>query len=92
MLDSEEKNRRTPVPPLKPVGQALVVPVEADSIDGPIVSYGDGPTSINFFTSDGQWGRHYGTNYEFCGDVDEMLQDYSHYVFSFHDAWKQQNK
>jgi hypothetical protein len=137
MLDSEEKNRRTPVPPLKPVGQALVVPVEADSIDGPIVSYGDGPTSINFVTSDAQWGRvtfekldsirvargeyephevdwkdgdprswvyvlahspwlreryeyekrHYGTNYEFCGDVDEMLRDYSHYVFSFHDQF-----
>ena len=31
--------------------------------------------------------RHYGNVYEFNGDVDEMLRDFSHYVFSFHDQF-----
>jgi len=30
---------------------------------------------------------HYGQAYEFNGDVDEMLRDFSHYVFSFHDQF-----
>jgi len=30
---------------------------------------------------------HYGLAYEFNGDVDEMLRDFSHYVFSFHDEF-----
>lgn len=29
--------------------------------------------------------RHYEEAYESGGDVDDMLRDYSHYVFSFHD-------
>jgi hypothetical protein len=111
--------------------------VEAHSVDGPIVTYGDGPASINFVTSDERWGRvtfekldairvsrgehgpypddwkegdplhwvsiverspwlreryeyenlHYGRAYEFTGDVDEMLRDFSHYVFHFHDQF-----
>ena len=31
--------------------------------------------------------RHYSQAYEFGGDVDEMLRDFSHYVFSFHDQF-----
>ncbi|MCA9251333.1 MAG: hypothetical protein KDA54_09375 [Phycisphaerales bacterium] len=31
--------------------------------------------------------RHYKNAYEFCGDVDEMLRDFSHYFFSFHDEF-----
>lgn len=30
---------------------------------------------------------HYRQSYEFNGDVDEMLRDFSHYVFSFHDQF-----
>ena len=30
---------------------------------------------------------HYSLAYEFNGDVDEMLRDFSHYVFSFHDQF-----
>jgi hypothetical protein len=115
----------------------IAVPELADSVLSPIVSYGDGPASINFVTADGRWGRvtfekldsirvsrgeyepypsdwkegdslhwvsvvayspwlreryeyeklHYGQAYEFTGDVDEMLRDFSHYVFSFHDQF-----
>ncbi|CAG0943123.1 hypothetical protein ANRL1_01214 [Anaerolineae bacterium] len=113
------------------------VPVLADSVESPIVSYGEGPVSINFVAEDLSWSRvtfekldslrisrgehkpydfdwkrdgtrkwvsivspspwlreryeyeklHYGESYEFGGDVDEMLRDYSHYVFSFHDQF-----
>jgi len=31
--------------------------------------------------------RHYGQAYEFGGHVDEMLSDFSHYVFTFHDQF-----
>lgn len=31
--------------------------------------------------------RHYGNTYEFGGNVDEMLTDFNHYVFSFHDEF-----
>ena len=30
---------------------------------------------------------HYGQAYEFTGDVNEMLRDFSHYVFRFHDQF-----
>ena len=118
-----------------PLARGLEVPVEADSVAGPIVIYGKGPTSINFFTDDARWGRvtfekldsirvsrgedepysrsegephswvstvdnspwlleryeyekrYYGNAYEFGGDVDEMLRDFSHYVFDFHDQF-----
>ena len=31
--------------------------------------------------------QHYGQAYEFGGDVNEMLRDFSHYVFTFHDQF-----
>lgn len=31
--------------------------------------------------------RHYGDAYGFGGDVDEMLRDFSHYIFRFHDQF-----
>jgi hypothetical protein len=31
--------------------------------------------------------RHYGKCYEFKGNVEEMLSDYIHWVFSFHDEY-----
>jgi len=31
--------------------------------------------------------KHYGTAYEFGGDVTEMLTDFKHYLFSFHDQF-----
>ncbi len=31
--------------------------------------------------------RHYNTSYNFGGDVEEMLREFSHYVFSFHDEF-----
>lgn len=31
--------------------------------------------------------KHYGTAYEFGGDVKEMLTDFKHYLFSFHDQF-----
>jgi hypothetical protein len=31
--------------------------------------------------------RHYGTAYNFGGDVDEMLTEFEHYVFEFHDQF-----
>ncbi|MBL8526016.1 MAG: hypothetical protein JNN20_20215 [Betaproteobacteria bacterium] len=116
----------------------IVVPVEAHSVDSPIVSYGGNiPASINFVTDDDRWGRvtfekfdslrvsrgehdpypsdrkpdtpfawvstvkpsswlherykyekkFYGEAYEFGGTVEEMLSDYSHYIFNFHDEF-----
>ena len=123
--------------PAEPRMRGIAVPVLADSVEGPIVTYGAGPASINFLTQDERWGRvtfekldslrvsrgeyepypsdwregdpvdwvsvvapspwlreryeyekrHYGQAYEFGGDVDEMLRDFSHYVFSFHDQF-----
>jgi hypothetical protein len=117
--------------------RGIAVPVLADSIEGPIVTYGAGPESINLVTQDERWGRvtfekldslrvsrgecepypsdwkegdpvhwvsvvapspwlheryeyekrRYSQAYEFGGDVDEMLRDFSHYVFSFHDQF-----
>jgi hypothetical protein len=113
------------------------VPFAADSVDSPIVHYGDPITAIHFITDDGRWGRltfegldslkvsrgefepflsspndpggfhwvttisnsawlreryeyekrHYGTAYNSGGNVDEMLEEYSHYVFAFHDQF-----
>ena len=40
-----------------PMMRGLPVPVEADSIEGPTVTYGEGPTSVQFFTSDSRWAR-----------------------------------
>lgn len=121
----------------------IAVPVIADPVVGPTVTYGEvlksGQvlTSIKFLTNDDDRGRvtfehldsirvsrgeydpyprdwkpgdqpnwvsevvpspwlleryeyekmHYGQAYEFGGDVDEMLRDFSHYVFSFHDEF-----
>lgn len=115
----------------------LEVPLIADSVDSPSVSYGGGLTCINFPTNDERWGRvtfekldsirvsrgeyepyrcapgeeqsfhwvstvsgsrwlseryeyekrHYGSAYNFGGNVGEMLTDFSHYVFSFHDQF-----
>ena len=31
--------------------------------------------------------RYYGKSYEFGGDVNEMLTDFKHYLFSFHDQF-----
>jgi hypothetical protein len=31
--------------------------------------------------------EHYGSAYNFCGNVDEILDEFSHYVFSFHDEF-----
>jgi hypothetical protein len=31
--------------------------------------------------------KHYGTSYGFGGDVDEMIRDFSHYIFQFHDQF-----
>ena len=31
--------------------------------------------------------EHYSTSYEFGGDVDEMLRDFNHYLFTFHDEY-----
>jgi len=121
----------------------IPVPVNADSVAGPTVTYreelksGGTLTSIRFLTDDDEWARvtfehldsirvsrgeydpyprdwkpgdelhwvsevvpspwlleryeyeksHYGQAYEFNADVDEMLRDFSHYVFSFHDQF-----
>ena len=115
----------------------IAVPVIADSVEKPTVTYGQGPTSIKFLTQDDEWSRvtfenldsirvsrgefapysrdlkpgdpyhwvsevipspwlleryeyektHYGQAYEWTRDVDEMLRDYSHYVFTFHDQF-----
>src|SRR5262245_32809635 len=111
------------------------VPFKADSVDSPVVHYGEPMTAIHFMTVDGRqvritferldslkvsrgehepfpysadepdefhwvttisnsaWlkeryeyeKRHYGKCYNFNGNVDEMLDEYAHYVFSFHD-------
>jgi hypothetical protein len=121
----------------------IPVPVIADAVAAPTVTYGEvlksgaALTSIKFVTQDSGWARvtferldsirvsrgeydpypsdwkpgaeshwvsevvpspwlleryeyekmHYGQAYEFNGDVDEMLRDFSHYVFSFHDQF-----
>jgi hypothetical protein len=33
------------------------VPFKADSVDSPIVHYGDPMTAVHFTTQDGRWGR-----------------------------------
>lgn len=113
------------------------VPLQADSVDSPIVHYGEPVTAIHFLTKNGRWGRvtferldsikvsrgehepfplspnvvdgthwvktisnsvwlqeryeyesrHYKTAYNFGGNVNEMLEEYSHYVFNFHDEF-----
>lgn len=126
-----------------PKMRGIQVPLMADSVAEPTVSYaevlesGEVLTSIRFLTNDGSWARvtfehldsirvsrgeydpyprdwkpedpiywvsevisspwlreryeyektHYGQAYEFSGDVDEMLREFSHYVFSFHDEF-----
>jgi hypothetical protein len=127
----------TPMTNPKQLAYGLDAPFNADPVDTPYVRYGQGITSIQFPTDDGQWGRvtfegldsikvsrgeHspfpsspsekskfywvttisnsvwlreryeyekkcYGSSYNFGGDVDEMLSEYSHYVFSFHDQF-----
>lgn len=122
---------------LRQLARGLEVPLEADSVDSPIVQYGGEMTAIHFTTDDGRWGRvtferldsikvsrgeyepfpsapghgktfhwvttisnsawlcerfeyekrHYGNAYNFGGDVNKMLTDFSHYVFSFHDQF-----
>ena len=117
--------------------QDLKVPVDADSVESPIVTYGAPLTCINFPTRDERWARvtferldsikvsrgeylpyskmageektfswvttvlnstwlreryeyercHYGNCYNFGGSVEEMLSDFSHYLFSFHDQF-----
>jgi hypothetical protein len=57
----------------------------------------DDPDEFNWVTtiSNSKWlreryeyeKRHYGAAYNFNGNVDEMLEEYSHYVFSFHDEF-----
>lgn len=121
----------------QPRMRGIAVPVQADSVAGPVVTYGDGPASINLLTRDELWARvtfeqldslrvsrgeyapypsdwkegdplhwvsivapspwlrerydyekrHYANAYGFNGDVDEMLSDFVHYVFSFHDQF-----
>lgn len=113
------------------------VPLEADSVDSPIIYYGEPMTAIHFITEDGRWGRitferldslrvsrgenepfppatddadgfhwvstisnsawlreryeyekrHYGSAHNFGGNVDEMPEEYFHYVFSFRDQF-----
>ncbi|MDX2170416.1 MAG: hypothetical protein SF182_25315 [Deltaproteobacteria bacterium] len=117
--------------------RGIAVPVLADPVEGPTVTYGVGPASINLMTRDERWARvtfdnldslrvsrgehdpypndwqegeplhwvsivapspwlreryayekrHYGQAYQFGGDVDEMLRDFSHYLFRFHDQF-----
>lgn len=117
--------------------RGLAVPLKADSVESPIVHYGEPLTAIHFLTADERWGRvtfekldsirvcrgeyapfpsvrdeetqfhwvsvvsnsewlqeryeyekrHYASSYNFGGDVDEMLREFSHYVFQFHDAF-----
>jgi hypothetical protein len=121
----------------EPIAYALKVPLVADPVDRPIVTYGHGPTSLHFTLDDSSWGRvtfekldairvcrgenhpyktakedsgkyswvsrvensswlqerysyeltNYGSCYEFGGNVDEMLSDFSHFVFHFHDQF-----
>lgn len=113
------------------------VPLDADTVEPPIVHYGKPFAAIHFETKDARWGRVtferldslkisrgeffpfalqtiepsvyswvttisnsawlreryeyekrcYGRAYRFNGNVDEMLDEYSHYVFSFHDEF-----
>ncbi|HRI70016.1 MAG TPA: hypothetical protein PK156_37560 [Polyangium sp.] len=128
----------------QPLASPLIAPITANSVDWPIVTYGN-LTAVNFPLDDSEepnpgWGRitfekfdalrvcrgeympyeirraeegeenpwswiwtvsdspwllerytyekkHYGTAYGFGGDVDEMLRDFSHYVFQFHDQF-----
>jgi len=113
------------------------VPVIADPVAGPTVTYREELTSIRFLTRDDGWARvtfdhldsirvsrgefdpypsdwkpgdqlhwvsevvpspwlqeryeyekkHYAEAYEWTGDVEEMLRDFSHYVFRFHDQF-----
>ena len=116
----------------------IEVPVDADSVLGPVVTYDSHLTTVDFRergdkawwrivfdnldsirvsrgedaplpydeepTKVSQWvsvvidspwlmerydyeKRNYGNAYEFGGNVDEMLHDFDHYVFSFHDQY-----
>src|SRR5689334_3161035 len=113
---------------LNPKMIPIDVPVIADLVERPIVTYGEGPASIKLLTEDERWARvtfekldsiricrgeyhpypierrpgdpirwvsevipspwlqeryeyektYYGQAYEWTGDVDEMLRDFSH--------------
>jgi hypothetical protein len=41
----------------QPKMRGIAVPVLADSVEGPTVTYGDGPASINLMTRDERWAR-----------------------------------
>ena len=137
MTEKLKLNSRSP----KMLG--ISVPVIADPVAAPTVTYGEALksgetlTSIKFLTNDDRWARltfehldsirvsrgeyapypsdwkpgdqiywisevvpspwlveryeyekrHYGQAYEFNGDVNEILRDFSHYVFTFHDQF-----
>ena len=124
-----------PFPSPKIVG--ISVPVFADPVAQPIVTYGEELTSIKFLTKDDRWARvtfehldsirvsrgeydpypndwqpgdplhwvsevvsspwllerykyektHYDQAYEWGGDAGEMLRDFTHYFFRFHDQF-----
>jgi len=114
------------------IARRHVVPIQADTVESPIVHYGKPMTAVHFIVDDGRWGRltferldslrvsrgesapyrpyrshwvttvsnsewlreryeyekrHYGAAYNFAGHVEEMRDEYSHYVFSFHDEF-----
>lgn len=126
---------------LTPFAVPLQVPITANSVDWPKVTYGE-RTTLNFPLDDSEeenpgWGRvmfekfdalricrgeympyeirttpenpfswvwtvsnspwlaeryayekkHYGSSYGFGGDVNEMITDFSHYLFRFHDQF-----
>jgi hypothetical protein len=115
----------------------IQVPVVADPVAAPTVTYGEELTFIEFLTIHAEWARvtfehldsicvsrgeyapypsdwqpgdqinwvsevlpspwllerfeyektHYAQAYEFNGDVNEMLRDFAHYIFRFHDQF-----
>lgn len=70
------------------VSRGEYCPYEDDWVDGsPFYWVSKVDNSSWLKERHGYESDHYGRAYEFGRDVDEMLTDYSHYLFSFHDQF-----
>lgn len=139
--ESFDRPLENPMTTLIPFAIPIQAPVTANSVDWPLVTYGE-RTTLNFPLDDSEeenpgWGRvtfekfdalricrgeympyevrctpenpyswawtvanspwlaeryayekkHYGSSYGFGGDVNEMINEFSHYLFCFHDQY-----
>jgi hypothetical protein len=70
------------------VSRGELIPYEVDQEEGQIYCWVLKVKNSNWLTERFQYEKRiYGKSYEFGGNVDEMLTDFSHFVFRFHDEF-----